>query len=116
MRENKLNVAIGVALLWLILCMGMTFTHRNGWGLLTTLFVAGAFASGYAVPCKVYALVLDAIGETAATIIACVLMIVCVGSTSWVFIGLFVKAFLARTVLLIAAYGALYGATSVINR
>ena len=111
MRENKLNAAIGMAFIWFVLCVGMTFTHRNGWAILTMLCIVGAFASGYAVPCKVYALVQDAIGETAATIIACVLMIVCVGCTSWVFTGLIVKSVLGRFALLVIAYGVLYEAT-----
>ena len=111
MRENKLNAAIGVAFLWFILCMGMAFTHRHGWAFLTTLCIAGAFASGYTVPCKVYALVLDTIGETAATVIACVLMIICVGSTSWMFTGLIIKSVLGRIALLVIAYGMLYATT-----
>lgn len=111
MADKKFNAAIGVMALWAILCMGMVFTHRHGWALLTTLCIVGAFASGYAVPCKVYAWTSSAIGETIATVLACILMIACIGSTSWVFIGLFVKPFLIRVAFLVGAYGILYGIT-----
>lgn len=111
MADKKFNTAIGVMVLWCVLCMGMAFTHQHGWALLTTLCVVGAFASGYAVPCKVYAWTSGAIGETVATVLACILMITCIGSTSWVFIGLFVKPILGRFAFLVIAYGLLYGAT-----
>ncbi len=105
---KKFNEALGAIAIWLVLCFCTLAAHNNGLFVLMAFCVIGAFVSGYAVPVKVFAWSEDALGESIATSLSVVLMVICVGTTVWIFTGLVVPYFILRVACMVTAYGLVY--------
>lgn len=105
---KKFYEALGVIAIWSALCFCTLAAHNNGLSVLTAFCMIGAFVFGYAVPVKVFAWSEDALGEPIATPLSVVLMVICVGTTSWIFTGLVVSYFILRVTCMVTAYGLVY--------
>ena len=105
---KKFYEALGVSAIWFVLCFYTLAAHNNGLSVLTAFCMIGAFVFGYAVPVKVFVWSEDAMGEPIATPLSVVLMVICVGTTSWIFTGLVVPYFVLRVACMVTAYGLVY--------
>ena len=108
---KKFYEALGVSAIWSVLCFCTLAAHNNGLSGLTAFCMIGAFVFGYAVPVKVFAWSEDALGEPIATPLSVVLMVICVGATSWIFTGLVVPYFILRVACMVTVYGLVYATT-----
>lgn len=108
---KKFNEALVVIAIWSALCLCTLAAHNNGLSVLTAFCVIGAFVSGYAVPVKVFAWGKDALGEPIATLFSAILMVACIGTTSWIFTGLIIPYFILRVACMAVACGLAHAIT-----